>query len=57
MGKVILPKAITRKPGHLYYVDGKGNSIWESFQENLRCLRSCNGPWRQEEEKEIIKEI
>lgn len=25
MGKVILPKAVTRKPGHLYYVDGKGN--------------------------------
>ncbi|MBS3150569.1 hypothetical protein J4425_02075 [Candidatus Woesearchaeota archaeon] len=25
MGKVILKNAITRKPGHLYYVDGKGN--------------------------------
>ena len=25
MGKVIVKNAITRKPGHLYYVDGKGN--------------------------------
>ncbi|NCN51786.1 hypothetical protein GW931_02130 [archaeon] len=25
MGKVILKNAIKRMPGHLYYVDGKGN--------------------------------
>jgi len=25
MGKIIVKKVITRKPGHLYYVDGKGN--------------------------------
>jgi hypothetical protein len=25
MGKVIVKNAVTRKPGHLYYVDGKGN--------------------------------
>ncbi len=25
MGKVILKKAIKRKSGYLYYVDGKGN--------------------------------
>ena len=25
MGKVIVKKAVTRKPGFLYYVDGKGN--------------------------------
>jgi len=25
MGKVIVKKAVTRKPGHLYYVDGQGN--------------------------------
>ena len=25
MGKVILKGAVTRKPGHLYYVDGSGN--------------------------------
>ncbi len=25
MGKVILKNAITRKPGHLYYIDAKGN--------------------------------
>ena len=25
MGKVILKSAVKRKPGHLYYVDGKGN--------------------------------
>lgn len=25
MGKVIVKNAIKRKPGHLYYVDGKGN--------------------------------
>ncbi len=25
MGKVILKNAITRKAGHLYYVDGAGN--------------------------------
>jgi hypothetical protein len=25
MGKVILKNAIQRKPGHLYYIDAKGN--------------------------------
>ena len=25
MGKIVLKKAITRKAGHLYYVDGAGN--------------------------------
>ena len=25
MGKIILKNAIERKPGHLYYIDGKGN--------------------------------
>ena len=25
MGKILVKNAITRKPGHLYYVDGKGN--------------------------------
>jgi len=25
MGKIIAKKVITRKPGHLYYVDGAGN--------------------------------
>ncbi len=25
MGKVIVKNAVNRKPGHLYYVDGKGN--------------------------------
>jgi len=25
MGKIVLKKVISRKPGHLYYVDGEGN--------------------------------
>ncbi len=25
MGKVVVKKAVKRKPGHLYYVDGQGN--------------------------------
>lgn len=25
MGKIVVHKVITRKPGHLYYVDGQGN--------------------------------
>jgi hypothetical protein len=25
MGKIIVKNVIERKPGHLYYVDGKGN--------------------------------
>ncbi len=25
MGKIIVKKVVTRKPGHLYYVDGQGN--------------------------------
>lgn len=25
MGKIIVKGAVTRKPGHLYYVDGNGN--------------------------------
>ena len=25
MGKILVKNVITRKPGHLYYVDGKGN--------------------------------
>ncbi len=25
MGKIVVKKAVERKPGYLYYVDGKGN--------------------------------
>ena len=25
MGKIIVKKAVERKPGYLYYVDGQGN--------------------------------
>jgi len=25
MGRVVVRKVITRKPGHLYYIDGQGN--------------------------------
>ena len=25
MGRIILKKVITRRPGHLYYIDGAGN--------------------------------
>ncbi len=25
MGRIVVKKVITRKPGHLYYIDGKGN--------------------------------
>ncbi len=25
MGKIVVKKVITRRPGHLYYIDGKGN--------------------------------
>jgi len=25
MGKIVLKKVITRKPGYLYYIDGAGN--------------------------------
>jgi hypothetical protein len=25
MGKILVKNVVTRKPGHLYYVDGKGN--------------------------------
>jgi len=25
MGRIVVKKVITRKPGHLYYVDGQGN--------------------------------
>ena len=25
MGKIVVKKVITRKPGHLYYIDGAGN--------------------------------
>ena len=25
MGKIIAKGVVTRRPGHLYYVDGKGN--------------------------------
>lgn len=25
MGRIVVKKVISRKPGHLYYVDGEGN--------------------------------
>jgi len=25
MGKIVVKKVITRRPGHLYYIDAKGN--------------------------------
>jgi hypothetical protein len=25
MGRIVVKRVITRRPGHLYYIDGKGN--------------------------------
>jgi hypothetical protein len=32
MGKIIVPNAIERKPGYLYYIDGSGNLCESKMQ-------------------------
>lgn len=34
MGKIIIEKAVERKPGYLYYVDGRGNVCEAEMHRN-----------------------
>jgi len=52
VGKVIAKGVVSRKPGFLYYVDGKGNSFY-LFKMNHRRLRGKNGEGRQEKEEKM----
>lgn len=36
MGKIVVPKAVVRKPGFLYYVDGEGNICEAEMQHSGR---------------------
>lgn len=52
MGKVIVKNVVKRKPGHLYYIDGKGHSNLFLNKQDLIPVRSKDGPWRKKKEKE-----
>ena len=36
MGEIVLPNAVKRKPGYLYYVDGNGNVCEAKMMHNGR---------------------
>ena len=46
MGKIIVKKVIKRKPGHLYYVDGKGN-VCEA--------KMARGGKKKKKKKKVVK--
>jgi hypothetical protein len=42
MGKIIIANAVKRKPGFLYYVDGKGNVCEAEMSRKGRLKKKAN---------------
>jgi len=55
MGKVIVKNVITRKPGHLYYVDGKGN-VCEALMAR-GGKKKKKGAKKKVAKKKVVKKV
>ncbi len=53
MGSIIAKNIVKRKPGYLYYVDGKGNFIWEKSNRTTDVCeaRMARGGKRKKKKK------
>jgi hypothetical protein len=51
MGKIVVHKVITRKPGHLYYVDGQGNVCEAVMARGGRKKKKAAKPTKSKKKK------
>ena len=47
MGKIVVHKVISRKPGHLYYVDGEGNVCEAKMSRGGKRKKATKKPARK----------
>jgi len=55
MGKIIKKKVITRKPGHLYYIDGAGNVCEAKMARGGKKKKAKKKPARKKAKKKVKK--
>ena len=55
MGKVIKKKVITRKPGHLYYIDGAGNVCEAKMARGGKKKKAKKKPVKKKAKKKVKK--
>ena len=55
MGKIIKKNVITRKPGHLYYVDGQGNVCEAKMARGGKKKKAAKKPVKKVVKKKVAK--
>ena len=51
MGKIVVHKVISRKPGHLYYVDGEGNVCEAKMSRGGKRKKTAKKPAKRKTTK------
>ena len=51
MGKIVVKKVITRKPGHLYYIDGQGNVCEAKMARGGKKKKAARKPARRKKRR------
>ena len=55
MGKIVVKKVVTRKPGHLYYVDGQGNVCEAKMARGGKKKKVAKKPVKKKVVKKVVK--
>ena len=55
MGKIVVKKVVTRKPGHLYYVDGQGNVCEAKMARGGKKKKAAKKPVKKVVKKKVAK--
>ena len=55
MGKVLVKKAVKRKPGYLYYVDGKGNVCEAKMARGGKKKKKAKKKAKKKKKKKAVK--
>ena len=62
MGTIIVKKAIVRKPGYLYYVDGEGNVCQSAMSHgrkkgSKKKKKKASKPVKKKVTKKVVKKV
>lgn len=55
MGKIIHKNIVTRKPGHLYYIDGQGNVCEAVMARGGRKKKKATAKKKPAVKKKVVK--
>lgn len=55
MGRIVVKRVITRRPGHLYYIDGKGNVCEAKMARGGKKKKATKKKAKKKTRKKAVK--